>query len=244
MVIAHAEHARKRLASPFTAPPMKTTLAAIGTGLLVTVVVFGGTLGLLLTVPPLQESSAIVIVLAVLLHACLMLAVMVLFLRKQNITLAGIGFGRLSWRLLHLLWQVPAIFLTLLIVQVLVFVLTGNNPAGDSDATASLAMEVTPGLAVLLFIAVAGLTPLWEEILFRGMLQGSVAARFGRLAGVVSSALIFGVAHGVPIILPYMIVLGASLALLREFHRNLWGPLAMHCILNTVASSAILAALS
>lgn len=156
--------------------------------------------------------------------------------------MAGIGFRRPSWRLLHLLWQVPTIFIRLLSAQRLVFVMTGNNPGGKTDTTASLAMEVTPLLAALLFLAVAVLTPLWEEILFRGMIQGSTASRWGRLAGVVISALTFAAAHGIPLLLPYMMVLGVSLALLREFHRNLWAPLAMHCILNTIASSAILSA--
>lgn len=73
--------------------------------------------------------------------------------------------------------------------------------------------------------------------------QGSIAARFGRLASVITSSLVFAAAHGVPILLPYMVVLGVTLALLREFYRNLWAPLAMHCILNTIASSAILSAL-
>lgn len=93
------------------------------------------------------------------------------------------------------------------------------------------------------FLAVAGLTPFWEEMLFRGMIQGSIRARFGRLAGVVMSALVFAVAHGIPIMLPYMLILGLSLALLREFHKSLWAPLVMHCTLNVVASSAIVIAL-
>lgn len=239
MVISQEEYAKK----PLVVPPIKATLAAIGVGVVVTLVVFGAALGLLLAVPSLQHASAAVIVLAILVHACLMLTVMVFFLRKSNITMAGIGFDRPSWRLLHLLWQVPITIVALLMAQGLVFAVTGNDPGGDADGAASLALEVTPLLGVLLLIAVAVLTPLWEEILFRGMIQGSIAARYGRLASVIISPLVFAAAHGVPILLPYMVVLGVSLALLREFHRNLWAPLAMHCILNTIASSAVLSAL-
>jgi len=136
------------------------TLATIGAGVLVTVGVYGAALGLLLTVPSLQQSSAVVIVVAILLHACSMLALTVFFLRKSNTPLAGIGFGRPSWRLLHLLWQVPTIIVALLMAQGLVFVVTGGVPGGETDSTASLAMEVTPLLAALLFLAVAVLTPL------------------------------------------------------------------------------------
>lgn len=56
MVISQEEHARKQLA----APPIKATLAAIGFGVLVTLVVFGAALGLLLAVPSLQHASAVV----------------------------------------------------------------------------------------------------------------------------------------------------------------------------------------
>lgn len=243
MSTSQLHFSQKRAVAPVVAPRIKTTLATIGVGLLGTVVVFGTAVSLLLASPILQQSKAIVIVVAIMVHACLMVAVTVFFLRRNNITLTAIGFCRPSWRLLHLLWQIPTIFVALIIAQGLVFLVTGSDPGGDSDGTASLATEVTPLLAVLLFLAVAGLTPLWEEILFRGMIQGSTAARFGRFAGIAISAILFAAAHGIPIVLPYMLVLGLSLALLRVFHKNLWGSLVMHCILNTVASSAILIAL-
>ena len=160
MVTVQGTSSPKRIDAFLAAPPIKMTLATIGAGVLVTVGVYGAALGLLLTVPSLQQSSAVVIVVAILLHACSMLALTVFFLRKSNTPLAGIGFGRPSWRLLHLLWQVPTIIVALLMAQGLVFVVTGGVPGGETDSTASLAMEVTPLLAALLFLAVAVLTPL------------------------------------------------------------------------------------
>ncbi|MET1036256.1 MAG: CPBP family intramembrane glutamic endopeptidase [Arthrobacter sp.] len=225
------------------APAGRTTLATIGAGLLVTVAVFGGTALLLLTAPSLGPWATTFIVAAATVHALAMLAVIRHFLRRGGITLAALGFSRPTWRLLHLLWQIPVIIIAVLATQGLVFAATGSDPGGSPGGIDSLATSGGPPVAALLFVAVAGLTPLWEEMLFRGMIQGSVRARFGRVAGVAISALAFAAAHGVPILLPYMLTLGCGLALLREFHRNLWGPLAMHCTLNAVASSAILTAL-
>ena len=206
--------------------------------------VFGGIVILLLTVSALRQWSAIFIIAAVTVHALLMLAVIRHFLRRSSISLTKIGFSRPTWRLLHLLWQVPTIIIAVLVTQLLVFTATGNDPGGASGGIDSLANSVSPPVAVMLFITVVVVVPLWEEILFRGVIQGSVRDRFGRLAGVVISALVFAAAHGVLVLLPYMITLGCGLALLREFHRNLWGPLVMHCVLNAIASSVILSTLT
>lgn len=73
MVISQEEHTRKHL----VAPPIKAMLAAVGVGVLVTLVTFGAALGLLVAVPSLQHANAVVIVVAILVDACLLLAVMV-----------------------------------------------------------------------------------------------------------------------------------------------------------------------
>lgn len=234
---------RARASGAGTSPTVRATLATIGVGLVVTIGVFGSTVLLLLTVPALQQWTALFIVAAITVHGSLMLTVIWRFLRRSGIALSAIGLDRPTWRLLHLLWQIPVVFIAVLLAQGLVFAVTGNDPGGDSQAVDALMASASPPVAVLLFLAVVVLTPLWEELLFRGMIQGSVRARFGRLAGMAISALVFAAAHGVPILLPYMLTLGCALALLREFHGSLWAPLAMHCTLNAVASSAILTAL-
>jgi membrane protease YdiL (CAAX protease family) len=223
-------------------PTMRTTLMTLGAGLLVSVVIFGGTILLLLNVAALKQWAATFVVVAITIHALAMFAVIWHFLRRSSITLTALGFSRPTRRLLHLLWQVPAVLIALLAAQLLMFAVTGS-PARSSGLD-DLAARVNLPVAVMLFVAAAVLTPIWEEMLFRGMIQGSARTRFGRFAGVVISALVFAAAHGVLVLLPYMITLGIGLGLLREFHRNLWGPLVMHCTLNAIASLAVLAALT
>jgi membrane protease YdiL (CAAX protease family) len=60
---------------------------------------------------------------------------------------------------------------------------------------AELAWGPAAAVAVTLFATVV-LAPIFEEIIFRGVLYGSLRARFGVAPSVVVSALIFAVAHG------------------------------------------------
>lgn len=51
------------------------------------------------------------------------------------------------------------------------------------------------GWAILMSVVLA---PILEETLFRGLIQGSIAQKYGPTAGILLSALIFGLMHGIP----------------------------------------------
>lgn len=116
-----------------------------------------------------------------------------------------------------------------------------NSEAGGSMG--DFAVGINPVLAVLAFIAIAVLTPLWEEMFFRGLLFGGIRARWGVVLAVAVTTALFSVVHAVLVLVPYFFTLGLGLALLRIFHRNLWGPLALHVTINCIASATILTAL-
>ncbi len=54
----------------------------------------------------------------------------------------------------------------------------------------------SPGAVVVTLVATVVLAPVFEEIIFRGLLYGSLRTRFGVAPSIVVSALIFGLAHG------------------------------------------------
>lgn len=62
------------------------------------------------------------------------------------------------------------------------------------------------------------------------------------VVGLTVQLLVFALCHGVPILLPYLLALGICLALLREFHGNLWGSFALHMTINSTASFVLLRA--
>ena len=131
--------------------------------------------------------------------------------------------------------------IVVILTQALVFAITGSDPVSDSS-TDSLAGNAGAAGAIVMFAAVAVITPSWEELFFRGLIFGYVRGRLGTTCAVVISAVIFALCHGVPILLPYMLALGLCLALLRVFHGNLWGSLGLHITINSTASLVLLQA--
>ncbi|SHE90614.1 Membrane protease YdiL, CAAX protease family [Seinonella peptonophila] len=92
------------------------------------------------------------------------------------------------------------------------------------------------GWAILsqwLFIGCIG--PIAEEILFRGLLQGLIAKRWGHLLGILLPALCFALFHvDIPLFSP-LFVLGLILGWLRYYFGVLWVPIAFHMLNNSIS---------
>jgi hypothetical protein len=67
-------------------------------------------------------------------------------------------------------------------------------PGGRSDLTDPVNHGGTLGIAVVYLIAVLG-APFFEELYFRGLVQGTLTARWGAAVGIVVQALLFGLVH-------------------------------------------------
>lgn len=74
--------------------------------------------------------------------------------------------------------------------QALVFAVTGSEPVSDSS-TDSIAGSVGPIAAISMFAAIAIITPLWEELFFRGVIYGFVRDHLGLTGAVTVSAVVF-----------------------------------------------------
>lgn len=219
----------------------KTVILSLVVVVATTIVVFGSaTAGLLLVSEP-RDWFAPVIVAAIWLHALTIFALIAVVLRRENLRLSDIGFHRPTLRLLHLAWQVPIILVLLISVQGIMFVLTGVNPASYTDSSADTSStfpvtDVAPMTIAAAVVAVGVLVPLWEEILFRGVIFGFLMRRGGVFTAVVASAFVFTLAHVAPMLFAYLFTLGIALGLLQVFHRNLWGPLLLHAGINTLVT--------
>ena len=223
---------RRRLS---TATLLLSASAVLG----VAAIVFGAAVVLALTVTDIRSHIDVLVVAALTVQSSATLIALAFVLRRRGHTMSAIGFSRPSRRLLQLLWQIPAAVVVVITAQLLVFAITGSEPVGESS-TDSIAENAGPLLAITMFAAIAIITPFWEELFFRGVIHGYVRTRLGAVIAVTISAVVFALCHGVPILLPYMLALGLCLALLREFHGNLWGPLALHVTINSIASSVLL----
>jgi len=230
--------AEARRAAPLGPRAIVGILAAL---LVVSVVVFGAVLLGLLLVPGARAAFVPVMAAALLVHPVTMLVTLHVGLRRAGSGWREIGLRRPRLRMLHLLWQVPAILVLLLLVQGAAVLMTGG-PAPGGEAVDDLVVGTGPVVVVAVLIGVVLLTPLWEEAVFRGLVHGGLRRRLGPVAASAISAGIFAACHGVPVLLPYMLTLGLSLAYLREFHRSLWAPVCMHIVVNGLATGAALVA--
>lgn len=162
-----------------------------------------------------------------------------LVVKRSGLTARSLGFRRPSWRLLHLLWQIPATMAAAVVVNMVVntVFLSGGGTAGVESSAEDLQSMCGGVLAlVVLLLLVAVITPLWEEVVFRGILFQALARRMPWFLAAVIGAAVFAAVHLVPAVLPYVFVLGLAACLLFRFHRNLWAPIILHIVNNSVVT--------
>ena len=83
-------------------------------------------------------------------------------------------------------------------------------------------------------IMIAGVTPVVEELMFRGA-GYSLLARFGQVVASVVVGVTFGLVHGLVYGLAALTVFGIGLAWLRAKTESVYPCIVIHCLFNTVA---------
>lgn len=112
---------------------------------------------------------------------------------------------------------------------------------GGSNPLLELVLNSGNSLALLCFaITAMVLAPLFEETLFRGVLLPVLAQRWGGMAAVVVSALLFGIAHLSLGELPPLFVLGLGLGWLRLQSGRLGPSVLMHSLWNGLTFANLL----
>jgi membrane protease YdiL (CAAX protease family) len=86
-----------------------------------------------------------------------------------------------------------------------------------SVATDAKRLDGQPGSAWIIAIARGCLiVPLFEELLFRGLLLGWLGKHLSTTRAVIASAVLFAAMHGYPIALPYAFIYGLFAGWIRE----------------------------
>lgn len=103
-------------------------------------------------------------------------------------------------------------------------------PAERSDPFAPLKDEI--GLGMVIFVV--GVVPgIFEEIAFRGLVQGRLSVLFGTRQGLLLAGIAFALAHGVTAALPIHAGLGVYLCWLRLRSSSLLPGMLLHFAYNT-----------
>jgi len=85
---------------------------------------------------------------------------------------------------------------------------------------------------IILFVTTTLLAPLFEEIIFRGILLPTLSRDFGIILGIIVSAFIFALAHLSLAEMPPLFVLGIGLGITRIASGSLFSSVIMHSLWN------------
>lgn len=150
------------------------------------------------------------------------------------------GFGMVSdFRLRQIGTDIPLGIIVGVVSQFgLIWVLyQALSPWIDPDTVDDAARELTdqatgfPTILVLVLVVGVG-APIVEEIFFRGMLYRAIGDRWGVIAAVLGSSVIFGLTHFQAIQLPGLIAFGLVLAALVHFTGRLGAAIWAHLAFN------------
>lgn len=116
--------------------------------------------------------------------------------------------------------------------------------AGNTNNVQGVYTEGGSGGVLSLVLATLFLgivTPLGEELLFRGVVTNALL-RYGSFIGVVDSTLIFAIGHGINIIFPAAIVAGLATAEVFRRSGSIWTAVVVHVVFNLPTIPAMIAA--
>jgi uncharacterized protein len=145
-------------------------------------------------------------------------------------SLSAFNVRRTSWR--WLLIGVGAGVVAFVVKGLVVMAYTAVT--GDSSNPQTVYVDDGSGGVLSLILAtlfIGVLTPLGEELLFRGVLTNALL-RYGPFIGVVGSTLIFALAHGINVVLPAAVVMGLVGAELLRRSGSVWPGVIVHVIYN------------
>ncbi|MEX1006709.1 MAG: CPBP family glutamic-type intramembrane protease [Acidimicrobiia bacterium] len=138
---------------------------------------------------------------------------------------------------------------TLIIAVILVLVFSFDDLARDTSVTNEAGIS-TLGAIVVVIVAVFG-APFFEELFFRGLVQGVLTRRYGGRIAICAQAVAFGLVHyqigmtrGQMILTFSMIIpVGFLLGCIRWRYERLGPGMAAHAVFNGIAVAITLATL-
>jgi uncharacterized protein len=139
----------------------------------------------------------------------------------------------------HARWYLAAAILALggYLLSLLIIVAHAKIIGTTDTSQAILHAAAQGGVLPFLFALLGGahVTPLGEELLFRGVIANALN-RYGALAGVGLSAIIFGVAHGTGVIMWVAVMMGMLSGALFRKTGSVWPSVLLHMVYNGLHS--------
>ncbi|BAU26222.1 hypothetical protein DFP93_12848 [Aneurinibacillus soli] len=89
-------------------------------------------------------------------------------------------------------------------------------------------------MGLLEIVLIGVFVPIAEEMMFRGVLQTAITNRFGVVAGILGSSLLFSVFHVDPVFFPPLFIMGIMLGWLRHHYQSIWASILFHSLNNSI----------
>jgi len=97
---------------------------------------------------------------------------------------------------------------------------------------------------ILTMIATGVIAPFAEEIVFRGVILGWLDQKLGKYLAILISSFLFGSTHGIPALIPALMVAGIAFSLIVYKSQSLWPAIVLHSGFNMFMTTALYYALS
>ncbi len=153
--------------------------------------------------------------------------------RRDQLRLPRLSAG-LAVGLLAGCWVIPLVLFTTDFVQLLMQLAHAGPPQEHQLLTIFQSAGAADRLLIVLSAAV--LAPLYEELIFRGHIQPALRQTTGNpWFSVMLTAALFALVHGIWWMMPPLFVLALGLGFLYERTRNIWAPVTLHALFNTLA---------
>ena len=161
----------------------------------------------------------------------LMLGVYFIALRPRKLSWREVGiqsFARKDWKLIILL---SILLLAGAIIVMFLTSLIGNSY--ENSKTEAIQKNLAIHTIIVAFISAAIISPIYEEIFYRGFLYRWLRTRFGLIAALILSSLIFTIVH-IPTynFMPVNFLSGVIFAWAYERTSSVWPPVIIHGLTN------------
>lgn len=186
-------------------------------------------------VAPAQPPAALTTVATDLYYVVILAGTWLLVVRRYNAGWASLGL-RLPARAAWLPVMAAMAGLATTFVAAMSGLIWALGALGLPAVLAPISPTPTPGdpLFIATVLGSVALTPVAEEVLFRGVLYQSLRKRGGVAFGITVSALLFAAMHLRPAAAPELFVLGVLLAVAFERTRSLYPSILLHAAYNAV----------
>lgn len=144
--------------------------------------------------------------------------------------LSAFGVRKTTWRWILIGALVGALTFVVKSAAILLYMALFNDDRTPQDIYATGARGGV-GAAIIATFCLGVLTPIGEELLFRGVITTALL-RWGAWVGVLGGALVFAVFHGINMVFPAALVTGIAAGEVFRRSGSIWPAVAVHIVVN------------